>query len=102
MVAVPTILSRKFHLHDGIPAVIHDCRPANTGLTGWLGRVLLGPIDLEMLDVKTGPLAGLPVTVSGRGPQQSHAVVIPTLDQECSVQKTGVHDRGPRQEVPLL
>ena len=59
--------------------------------------MLLVPIDLEVLGVKAGSLAGLPVIVEARGPQQIHAVVIPTLDQEFGVQKAGVDDMGAGQ-----
>ena len=60
------------------------------------------PIDREMLRVKAGSLAGLPVIIEARGPEQIDAVVLPTLDQEFGVQKAGIDDMSRGQEVPLL
>jgi hypothetical protein len=42
--------------------------------------VLLVPIDLEVLGVKAGSLAGLPVIVEACRPQQIDAIVVATLD----------------------
>jgi hypothetical protein len=102
LVAAPTILGRELYLNDGLLAVIDGRRPADTGLASWTSRVLLVPINLEMVSVKTGPCAGLPVIVEACGPQEIHAVVGLTLDQEFRVQKPGIDDRGPGQEAPPL
>jgi hypothetical protein len=67
VVAALTILARELHLNDRMLAVIDGGRPADTGLAGWTGRVLLVPIDLEMLGVKAGSLAGLPMIIEARG-----------------------------------
>ena len=77
VVAAPTILGRELHLDDGIATVIEGRRPADAGLAGWTGRVLLVPINREVLGIKAGPLAGLPVIVEAGGPQQIHAIVAP-------------------------
>jgi hypothetical protein len=53
------------------------------------------PIDLEVLGIKAGSLACLPVIIETRGPEQIHAVVLLTLDERFGVQKAGVHDLGP-------
>ncbi len=66
-------------------AVIHGGRPADPGLAGSTGRVLLGPINLEVLSIKARPLAGLPMIVERGGSQQIHAVGLRTLDQQLGV-----------------
>ena len=40
--------------------------------------------------------------VETRGPQQIHAIIVPTLDQQFGVQETGVHNMGVGQKAPLL
>ena len=74
MVAPPTVFAGELYLDDGIAAVLHGRRPTDTRLAGRTARVLLAPIDLEVLGIKAGPLAGLPVIVETRGPQQVHVV----------------------------
>jgi hypothetical protein len=96
------IFARELHLDDRIPAIIHGRRPADTRLARRTGRVLLVPIDLEMLDVKAGARASLPVIVSACGPQQIHPIVVPTLNEEVGVQEAGIHDMRARQQAPLL
>jgi hypothetical protein len=76
--------------------------PARTGLAGRTGRMGLGPIDLEVLGVKAGSFPGLPVIIEACGPQQIHAIVVPTADSEVGVQEASIHDRGPGQQAPLL
>src|SRR5262245_55503695 len=60
VVAAPTVLRRELHRDDGIPPIISGRRPARAHLASRTSRVLLVPIDLEVLGVKTGCLAGLP------------------------------------------
>ena len=81
-------------------AVIEGGRPAETGLAGGTGRVLPIPIDRELLHVKAGALAGVPVIIEARGPEQIDAVVLPTLDQECGVQNAGIDDMSRGQGGP--
>jgi hypothetical protein len=102
VVAAPAILARELYLNDGILAVIDGWRPADTGLASRTSRVLLAPIDLDMLRVKAGACAGLPVTVEACGPQQIDAVVVATLPEEFGAQEAGVDDMGAGQQVPLL
>ena len=84
-----------------MPAILYGRRPARTELAGRTSRLLLVPIDLDMLGVKTAPFAGLPVIVEARWAQQIHAVVVRTVHEQGGVQEAGVHARGPRQETPL-
>jgi hypothetical protein len=102
LVAVLTILGRELHLDDSTPAMIHRRHPARAGLAGRAGRVPLAPIKLDVLGGKADPFAGLPVIIEVCGPQEIHAIGVATFDEECGVQKTGVHDMGPRQEAPLV
>ncbi len=60
---------------------------------------MLVPIDREVLDIKAGALAGVPVIIEACRPQQIHAIVVATLDQEVGVQEAGVDDMGPGQEA---
>jgi hypothetical protein len=78
-------------------AILHGRRPADTGLPSRADRVLPVPIDLAMLGVTTGPLAGLPVIVEACGPQEIYAVVILTLDEQFGIKQAGVHDRETRE-----
>jgi hypothetical protein len=78
-------------------AVIDGGRPADAGLAGRTGRLVLVPIDREMLDVKAGALAGLPVRVEAGGPQEIDAIVVATLDEEVGVQETGIYNMGAGQ-----
>jgi hypothetical protein len=64
--------------------------------------VLPIPINLEILDVKAGAPAGLPVIIEACGAQQVHAVVAPTVHEQVGVQGAGVHDMGAGQQAPLL
>ncbi len=86
-VAAPAILGRELYLNDGILAVLDGRRPADPGLASRTSRVWLVPIDLDMLRVKTGPCAGLPVIIEACGPQAIHAVVGLTIDQEFGSRK---------------
>jgi hypothetical protein len=58
LVAAPTILGRELHLDDGIPVIIHDRCPADTGLADRTGGLFPLPVNLEVLGVKAGPFAG--------------------------------------------
>src|SRR5688572_15010621 len=69
VVTAPAIFGRELHLDDGIPAIIDGRRPADTHLAGRTACVLLVPIDREVLGVKTGSRAGLPVIIETRGPE---------------------------------
>ena len=100
-VAAPTILARELHLNGGIPAIIDGRRPADTRLARRTGRLLLVPINLEVLGVNAGSLAGLPLIIEACRPQQIDAIAVATRDSELSVQKAGIRDMGPGQAAPL-
>src|SRR5262249_58953462 len=99
--AGPTVLACELHLDDRIIAVIHRGRPADTGLAGRTDGVWLGPSNREGLGIKAGSLAGLPVIIEARGPEQIDALVRLTLDGPLGVPEAGVHDGGARSRAPL-
>jgi hypothetical protein len=74
-----------------MPAIIQGGRPADPRLARRTTRLVLVPIDLDMLDVKAGALAGVPVLVEACGAQQGHAVVVPTVHEPVGVQEAGFH-----------
>ena len=78
-------------------AVSHGGRPADPGLAGWTASVVPGPSTLAVLGVKAGPLAGLPVIVEARGPQESHVVALLTPDKQVGIQAAGVHEVRARE-----
>src|SRR5262249_17880902 len=55
LLAAPTICGRKLHLHDGMPTTIQGWCPTTTALADRTDRVVLVPMDLEMLGVQAGP-----------------------------------------------
>ena len=57
------VASRELYFDHGVPAIVHGRHPASTGLAALTGRVVLVPIGLQVLGVKVGPFARLPVII---------------------------------------
>ena len=83
--AAPAIFGRALHLAHWVPAGIESRRPARARPARWAGGVLPVPIHLAVLGLNASPLAGWPVIVGARRPQESHTLTLATLDQECGV-----------------
>src|ERR671936_2099531 len=66
----------KFHIDDGLPALIMARFPLHTALTAWTGGPAGLPVDGKVPQVEALPRPALPVLVLRGGPHQVDALLL--------------------------
>src|SRR5262245_3627704 len=97
-----TIFGRELYLDNVVGALVNRWRPADTGFSLRTGCLLLIPVNLEVLGVKTSPFLRLPLIILACRSKEVNTVLILAVNHKFRIEKPRINNMGIRNELTHL